>query len=485
MELTPVIKAATDLWSSLRPTPMTRRHKLPPMLPGGVPVLGHALEMGKDPIALIQRGRDMFGDIFSMRLPGRPTVVMTGHRAQEKYFRLRDTEVDQREVYRFTVPVFGEGIAYDAEPEIMREQLGFFHAALRESRLRTYVAGFMAEAEDYFGKWGDEGVVNMLDVGNELTIYTSSRSLLGEEFRTHLSAEFAALYHDLEAGMNTLSLFAPRFPSPSHIRRDRARVKLGEMLGGIVEERRRKGTKSEDFMQTLLDATYKDGRELSPAEITGLLLTIMFAGHHTSGVTFAWTAVNIARHPHIAASLIAEQESVLGDRTDMTLEDVRSMNYLEWTIKECLRMYPPLIMLMRKSLVDLEFGGYDIPAGTMMMASPSVGQRIPSIFADPHRFDPERFGPGREEDKRSPYGHIAFGGGRHRCMGIVFAQLQLRALWSHVLRNFELELVDPPSSYVIDYSNIIAGPHPPCRIRYRRKPSKITGRGSSRARSAS
>lgn len=478
MELTPVIKAATDLWSSLRPTSNATKYKLPPMLPGGVPVLGHALEMGKDPIAMIQRGRDMFGDIFSMRLPGRPTVVMTGHRAQETYFRLRDNQVDQREVYRFTVPVFGKGIAYDAEPEIMREQLGFFHAALRESRLRTYVDGFMKEAEDYFGKWADEGVVNMVDVGNELTIYTSSRSLLGEDFRNHLSSEFAAQYHDLESGMNTLSLFAPNFPSPAHIRRDRARVKLGQMIGGIVEERRRDGSHSEDFMQTLLEAKYKDGRELTPEEITGLLLTIMFAGHHTSGVTFAWTAVNVARYPHIAAALNTEQESVLGDRTDLTLEDLRSMNYLEWTIKEVLRMYPPLIMLMRKALVDLEFGGYDIPAGTMMMASPSVGHRIPSIFADPHRFDPERFGPGREEDKRSPYGHIAFGGGRHRCMGIVFAQLQLRALWSHLLRTFEFELVDPPSSYYIDYSSIIAGPHPPCRVRYRRKPVKRVSRSA-------
>ncbi|MCA9637540.1 MAG: cytochrome P450, partial [Myxococcales bacterium] len=237
MELTPVIRAATNLWSSLSSSPKDSHYKLPPMLPGAVPVLGHALEMRRDPVALIQRGRDMFGDIFSMRLPGRPTVVMTGHRAQEKYFRFRDEEVDQREVYRFTVPVFGKGIAYDAEPEIMREQLGFFHAALREARLKTYAAGFVEEAEDYFGKWGDEGVVNMVDVGNELTIYTSSRSLLGKGFRTHLSAEFAHLYHDLEAGMNTLSLFAPNFPSPSHIKRDQARVKLGEMIGKIVEER--------------------------------------------------------------------------------------------------------------------------------------------------------------------------------------------------------------------------------------------------------
>ena len=481
MEIAPMLRAAGNLLGARSPAP-ARAYKLPPMLPGGVPVLGHALDMRRNPVALIQRGRDMFGDIFAFRLPGMSPIAMTGHRAQERYFRFRDDEVDQREAYRFTVPVFGKGIAYDAEPEVMREQLGFFHAALRESRLRTYAQGFVDEAESYFGKWGDEGVVPMVEVGNELTIYTSSRSLLGPAFRDKLSVEFARLYHDLEAGMNTLSLFAPNFPSPSHLRRDHARVRMGEMIARIVDERRREGSSSEDFLQTLLESTYSDGRALTAEEITGLLLTIMFAGHHTSGVTFAWTGVMLAMHPHVLRDLVEEQEAVLGGRTDLTLDDLRAMHKLEWTIKEVLRMWPPLIMLMRKALKDLDFGGYDIPAGTMMFASPAVGHRIASIFADPHRFDPYRFGPGREEDKRSPYGHIAFGAGRHRCMGLVFAQLQLRALWSHLIRNFEIELADPPSSYVMDYTNIIAGPAQPCRIRYRRRPGKtkvVVGRAAS------
>ena len=89
------------------------------------------------------------------------------------------------------------GIAYDAEPEIMKEQLAFFHEALRETRLRTYAQGFVEEAEEYFGKWGDEGVVELYETGNELTIYTSSRSLLGNEFRQRLSGEFARLFPDL------------------------------------------------------------------------------------------------------------------------------------------------------------------------------------------------------------------------------------------------------------------------------------------------
>lgn len=461
----PVRQTAQTLLSTLRPLKLDTPN-LPPMLPGGLPLVGHAAELRTNPVALVQRGRDMFGDIFCLRLPGTLGVVMTGHAAQEKYFRFRDDEVSQREAYQLMTPVFGKGIAYDAEPQIMKEQLGFFHSALRESRLRTYTEGFIAESEYYFGRWGEQGEVNMLEVGNEVTLYTSTRCLLGEKMRFKLSKEFSKLYADLEAGINVISFFAPYLPLPAMRRRDRARARMVEMITKIVEERRAHPEGHEDILQTLVDASYSDGRKLTLDEITGLILTIMFAGHHTSGVTFSWIAVLLAQHPHIFRRLVEEQREILGDRERLTWDDLQKMKLLEGTIKEALRLYPPLILLMRRVLKPFEFQGYHVPEGSMIIASPAVGHRIPEIFAEPHRFDPDRYGPGREEDKKHPYGHIAFGAGRHRCMGIVFAQLQLRALWSHLLRNFEFDLLDP--SYPVDYTSLIAGPRPPCRIRYRR-----------------
>ena len=460
-----VKQTASTLWSALQPLKLDTPG-LPPMLPGGLPVVGHAVEMRTNPVAMMSRGRAMFGDLFSLRLPGALGVAMTGHAAQEKYFRFKDDEVSQREAYQLMTPVFGKGIAYDAEPHIMKEQLGFFHAALRDSRLRSYAEGFVTEAEVSFGKWGREGVVNMLDVGNEVTLYTSTRCLLGEKMRHNLSREFSQLYHDLEGGINVVSFFAPYLPLPSMRRRDRARVKMVELITQIVQARRSDGQVHEDILQTLIEARYADGRALTEDEITGLILTIMFAGHHTSGVTFSWIAVLLGQHPHIARRLIEEQRQILGDRETLTYDDLGQMKLLEGTIKEALRLYPPIHLVMRRVLKAFDFGGYHVPENTMLMASPAVSGRIPEIFAEPHRFDPDRYGPGREEDKKSPYGHIAFGAGRHRCMGIVFAQLQLRALWSHLLRNFEFELLD--ANYPVDYTNLIAGPTPPCRVRYRR-----------------
>ncbi len=442
------------------------------MLPGALPLIGHALEMRTNPVALFQRGKDMFGDIYSIQLPGSLGVVMLGPRAHEVYFRKRDDEVSQAEAYQMMTPIFGKGIAYDAPPHIFKEQLAFFHEALREHRLKTYAQGFVDEAEEYFGKWGDSGVVDFYDVGNELTIYTSSRSLLGEKFRRSLSGEFAELYQELEGGLNLLAFFNPYLPIPAFWKRDRARAKLVTLITKIIEERKREGSLGEDFLQTLMEARYKDGRALTYDEITGLLLTIMFAGHHTSGVTFSWTGILLAQHPHWLAQLREEQDAVLGGRNNLTLDDLRAMPKLDWTIKEVLRLYPPIIVLMRKVLESFTFDGYEVPAGCTIFASPAVSQRMPEVFRNPHRFEPERFGPDRAEDKKHPMGWIAFGAGRHRCMGITFAQLQLRALFSHLLRNFDFELVE--KHYEPDYSRLLVGPQHPCRLRYRRRSSNLT-----------
>ncbi len=446
--------------------------KLPPMLPGGLPLLGHSVEMRYRPIDLFQRGRDRFGEMFSLKLPGTPvSVMMSGPKAHQKFFRLTDEEISMREVYKLMTPIFGKGIAYDAEPEIMKEQLAFFHDALRETRLKTYAAGFVEETEEYFGKWGDEGVVDLYQAGNELTIYTSSRSLLGRSFRYKLSSEFQRLYYEMEAGLNLLAFFAPDLPLPSFRRRDAARKRLGELVSAIVRERREKGIGEEDFLQTLMDAHYKDGRGLTEDEMTGLLLAIMFAGHHTSGVTFAWTGILLNQNPQWIGRLREEQDRVLGDSDELSLEKLRGMNLLECAVKEALRLYPPIIVMMRKVLKGFEYGGYYVPPEAMIMTSPAMAHRIPEVFADPNRFDPERFGPERDEDKKNPMGWISFGGGRHRCMGIVFAQLQLRAVWSHLLRNFDFELLEP--RYEPDYNRMLVGPRMPCRARYRRRKRRV------------
>jgi len=130
-----------------------------------------------------------------------------------------------------------------------------------------------------------------------------------------------------------------------------------------------------------------------------------------------------------------------------------------------------LVMLMRKIVRDFTYRGYHVPAGGLLMVSPAVSHRIPEVFHDPGVYDPRRFAPGREEDRKSSYTLIGFGGGRHRCIGLTFAQQQVKVIWSVLLQRFEVELVK--KQHEPDYSTFVIGPRPPCVIRYRRRAATV------------
>jgi sterol 14-demethylase len=438
-----------------------------PMLPGGLPWLGHALALRRDPVALLLEGGRRFGDVFSIRLAGTRVTVFLGPRAHGVFFQLPETRLSAREVYRFTTPIFGRGIVYDTTPETMDEQMGFLYPALRDDRLRAYTRAMQDEVEAYVAGWGDEGEVDLAAAMNELTVFVASRCLVGESFRRALTPDLAHLFHDLEGGINLLGFVNPWLPLvPAFRRRDRARARLGTMIGAALAERRAHGPRGGDFLDTLIDARYADGRPLTDEEIVGLLVATVFAGQHTSAVMATWAAVLLLEHPEHLARVLDEQRDVL-DGEVIGLEHLRRLVVLERAVKEAERMHPPLVMLMRRVMEDIEDGDVVAPAGSLAMVSPAAAHRLAHVFAEPDRYDPDRFAPGREEDRRARNALIGFGGGHHRCIGSAFAQQQIKIIWSVILRRFELTLAT--SDHRPDYATFVVGPRPPCRLRYRRR----------------
>lgn len=446
--------------------------RLPPELRGGLPFLGHAWEFHKNPVGLLQRGRDRFGEIFSFLLAGTNVAVLTGPRANEAFFRAGDDVASARAAYRFTVPIFGEGVAYGTTPERMAEQMALVTPALTERRLRTYASFIQNEVETYLASWPNTGEIDLLKVTNELTTFIATRCLIGREFRKDLSSEFAALYHDLEGGINLLAFFWPHLPLPSFRRRDRARQRMVELITRIINGRRSRGTDEEDFLQTLMTARYGDGTALSEDVITGFLLTLIFAGQHTSSVLAAWTGVELLVHPQTLEAVRTEQRDVLGDAAEVTFDDLGRMTVLQRVVQESERLHPPIVMLMRKLEREFTYQDYCLPAGWLIMASPAVSHRIADVFPQPERFDPERFAPGREEHRKAKFSIITFGGGKHGCIGGTFAYLQIKAIWSTLVRRFDLELIDRHPEP--DYTTFVIGPKRPCRIRFQRRPAATT-----------
>ena len=438
----------------------------PAYLPGGLPWVGHALDLRRDPVGLVRRGHAQLGEIFSLRLAGTRVTALVGPQAQGAFFGAPEDELSAREVYRFTVPVFGRSVVYDATPAVMDEQMGFLFPALRDDRLRTYARVMQQQAEAYVEGWGDEGEVDLLAALNELTVFIASRCLVGAEFRRRLSRELAHLFQDLEHGINLISLVNPYLPLPAFRRRDRARACMAELITTIIAERRAGAAAGDDFLEVLMAARYADGRPLSEEEIVGLLIATIFAGQHTSAVMGAWTGILLLEHPRWLPAVLDEQAQVLGGG-EITLEALRRLVVLERCIKEAERLHPPLIMLMRRIVRDFEYGGFVAPAGGLAMVSPAAAHRLSAVFANPDRYDPDRFGPERQEDRRAKHALIGFGGGHHRCIGSTFAQQQIKVIWSVLFGRFELSLAR--RGHQPDYSTFVAGPRPPCVVRYRRR----------------
>ncbi|WP_419620743.1 cytochrome P450 [Thiolapillus sp.] len=442
--------------------------KEPPKVPGTLPLIGHMLDFGKNPFEFMMRLRETLGEIGEFRMFHQQMVLMTGPEANEAFFRAPDEQLDQSAAYKIMTPIFGKGVVFDAPQHKKDQQLKMLMPVLRDKPMRSYSHVIIQEVEDLTRDWGESGEIDLLEFMKQLTIYTSSHCLLGREFRYELNEEFAAIYHDLEKGVNPLAFVFPYLPLPVFRRRDKARLRLEELVKGIIAKRAGKKEKSEDAFQLLIDATYDDGSKLSAHEITGMLVGTIFAGHHTTAGTTAWVLIELARRPEILQSVVDELDGLFGVDGEVTFQSLREIPKLENVIKEVLRLHPPLIFLIRKVMRDLRFKDYTIKAGKYVCTSPRVSHRIPEIFPDPERFDPDRYTPERQEDK-TPFSWIAFGGGRHKCTGNAFAMLQLKAIFSILLRRYHFELVSPQESYQDDFTKMVVQPQEPCRVRYRKR----------------
>lgn len=440
--------------------------KRPPKLKGGLPLLGHTFSFVKDTIGLLQRTYEECGRVGRFKLFGKDMILFTGPEAHEALFRLPDDVLSPNAAYKMMVPVFGEGVAYGAEPARMAEQMHMLYPALRNNRMRTYTEIVAKETLDIIESWGEEGEIEACSFFGMLTNFTSSSCLLGTEFRNEMSEEFAKVYYDLERGIVAWGYIHPYLPIPAFRRRDRARARLGEMVSEIVEKRKQSGYRGEDFLQTLMDSEYSDGTKLSDHEITGMLVAAMFAGHHTSSVTTAWTLIELLRHSPFLDEVEREIRGRYAGGERYDFQSLRDLEKTESAVKEALRIHPPLFILLRAALQDCEILGYEVRKGDWVAVSPMVAHRDDEVFENALAYDPGRYGPGREEDRR-PFAYISFGGGRHKCMGNAFAILQIKTIVAVLLNRYDFELLGDPIE--TDFQGLVLGPKPPIRIRYRRR----------------
>ena len=453
---------------------MTSTLKEVPRVSGGQEEHGHLEEFRTDPIGLMKRLRDEeCGDVGWFQLAGKKVILLTGAEANEFFFRSSDEDLDQAEAYPFMTPVFGEGVVFDASPERRAEML--HNTALRGEHMKGHAATIEREVRKMIENWGDSGEIDLLEFFAELTIYTSTSCLIGTKFRNQLDSRFANFYHLLERGTDPLCYVDPYMDIESFRIRDEARLGLVDLVQGVMDQRIANPPKDKsdrDLLDVLVSIKDPEGNaQFTANEITGMFISLMFAGHHTSSGTSSWTLIELLRHPGEYAEVQQELDDLYADGQEVSFHALRQIPKLENVLKETLRLHPPLIILMRVAQGEFEVEGYPIHKGDLVAASPAISNRIAEDFPDPDAFDPSRYDKPREEDVIHRWTWIPFGAGRHRCVGAAFAQMQIKAIFSVLLREYEFEMAQPADSYHNDHSKMVVQLARPARVRYRKRTS--------------
>ena len=120
-----------------------------------------------------------------------------------------------------------------------------------------------------------------------------------------------------------------------------------------------------------------------------------------------------------------DESDRLGDGP-VDIESLEKLESLDLVMNESMRLVTPVQWAMRRTVRDTDLLGYHIPKGTNVIAYPAMNHRLPEFWTDPMKFDPDRFAEPRNEHKKHRYAFTPFGGGAHKCIGMMFGQLEVK-----------------------------------------------------------
>lgn len=245
------------------------------------------------------------------------------------------------------------------------------------------------------------------------------------------------LFSKYVKGTASLStLLGLNIPQTTYGRARIAHRQLQGILQAKIAHRRAEGdTSSQDMLGLLLNATDEQGQALSDSEIITNMLQLLFAARDTTARQLCWLILELALHSKWAEKLRSECSEVTGN-APLQMSHLKHFTCMGWVLKEVERLYPPVYIIPRGVVNDVEFAGYHIPAGWHVNISPLLTHRLEEIYIRPESFEPERFAPPREEHKRHSFALIGFGGGAHKCLGYELAQMEMKIILSTILRRF-------------------------------------------------
>ena len=229
-----------------------------------------------------------------------------------------------------------------------------------------------------------------------------------------------------------------------------ARKLLENYFQARVKEQR--ASQGNDLLSVLCQTEDEDGNKFSDADIVNHMIFLMMAAHDTSTSTATTMAYYLAENPEWQQRCRDESDR-LGDGP-VDIESLEKLESLDLVMNESIRLVTPVQWAMRRAVRDTDLLGYHIPEGTNVIAYPGLNHRLPEFWTDPMTFDPDRFAEPRSEHKKHRYAFTPFGGGSHKCIGMMFGQLEVKVIMHRLLRKYRLEPARPGYQEKWDYGGM-------------------------------
>jgi cytochrome P450 len=222
---------------------------------------------------------------------------------------------------------------------------------------------------------------------------------------------------------------------------NRGRERLAAAVDDLIAARRTRTASgkatSDDLLSMLLSAENANGGGQASVQVHDEVMTLLLAGHETTANALTWTWYLLSLHPEIERRVHAEVDALGGTPQ---FDDRARLAYTRRVVTEAMRLYPPAYAIGRRAVERFEVGGFTFPARTLVLASQFLQHRDQRWFADPARFDPDRWTP-EEVAKRPRFSYFPFGAGTRACIGEQFAWTELVLVLATVARQWRFVLV--------------------------------------------
>jgi cytochrome P450 len=445
---------------------------MPASLPNGPRgnfLLGNLPEFRRDMTGFLERTARQHGDVVPLRFAHMRFVLLNQPDAIEEVL----VKQTKNFVKNVTEPVWwallGKGLLL-SEGDFWIRQRRMMQPAFHRARIAEYGRVMVAFTERRLAAWRDGEVRDVHADMMGLTLEVVAQTL----FDTDVAEQAPAVGRALETVLAEFSrqILQPlplplSLPTPGNRRFRRAVAELDAIIYDIIERRRAQPGSADagDLLSVLLHAQDDEGSGMTDRQLRDEVMTLFLAGHETTAITLSWAWYLLATNPAVAAKLDAELSTLAGEAP--TVDALHRLPYTAKVVRETLRLYPPVWTLEgRRALRDCTIAGHRIKAGTVMLLSPWVTHRDPRFYADPERFDPDRWTD--EFAKQLPrYAYFPFGGGQRLCIGQSFAEMEAALILATIGQRYHLALAD--NRAIGPAPSITLRPDGPVRMRVTRR----------------